>query len=548
MKRLLTWILCFTISINFSLIEAIAAPDWPSNVSIEADGGIVIDADTATVLYGKNIHHQYYPASITKVLTALIVLERCKLNEEVTFSHDAVYNVESGSSNANIEEGDVLTVEDCLYALLLNSANEAANALAEHISGSREAFAELMNEWAAGLGCLDSHFANPSGLNDKNHYTSAYDMALICQAALKNETFLKINSALYYELRPTKRDPEGHTLYAHHAMLKKNNPNYYPGILGGKTGYTTLAGNTLVTFAERDGMTLIAVILNGHRTHYQDTKKLLDFGFNRFHNLNVSDNDTTYSSVENDMLIAGLPAGDLSRIVLERGSSITLPKEADFFDSQVALEYELDHNAPKNAIAKLNYTYNDRPIGSAYLLNEIIQTPSLPALPMAEAALLETQEKASAASGSNGSDSSPENSLAIDTSLENDKSGQNLSENPSSQRDSSKGDSSEEISPENSSLEGGSSQDSSLENLPSKKGAFPIPGFVWFILAAVFLSAIAIIILFTLRIRHMQRIREQKIRRAKRMRRLKEMGISSEEFKQLMHSKRTFLEETKHDD
>ena len=174
MKRLFFLLYCCLFPFLMPL-TALAAPEWPSNVSIEADGGILMDADTGTVLYGKNMDQSYYPASITKILTALIVLENCSLDEMVEFSHDDVYNVEAGSSSAGIDEGDILTVRDCLYALMLASANESANALACHVSGSREAFAELMNQKAASLGCTGSHFANPSGLNDENHYTTAHD-------------------------------------------------------------------------------------------------------------------------------------------------------------------------------------------------------------------------------------------------------------------------------------------------------------------------------------------------------------------------------------
>ena len=137
MKRFFSLFLCLCLSMGVFTISALAAPEWPSDVSIQADGGIVMDADTGTILYGKNMDQQYYPASITKILTALIVLEHCGLDEMVSFSHDDVYNVEAGSSSAGIDEGDVLTVRDCLYALLLASANESANALACHVSGSR---------------------------------------------------------------------------------------------------------------------------------------------------------------------------------------------------------------------------------------------------------------------------------------------------------------------------------------------------------------------------------------------------------------------------
>ena len=236
MKKLFSILLCLTLVFTMAPVTVQAQTVWPENVSIESEGGIVMDADTGTVLYGKNIHKTYYPASITKILTALIVLEECELDEMVTFSHNAVYNVEAGSSSAGLDEGDVLSVKDCLYALLLKSANEAANALAEHVGGTVEGFAEIMNEKAASLGCQDSHFANPSGLNDPEHYVSAYDMALIGKAALQNETFVEINSTLYYDLPVTKRNPEGGRIYPGHKMLKKNMAEYYEGCLGGKTG------------------------------------------------------------------------------------------------------------------------------------------------------------------------------------------------------------------------------------------------------------------------------------------------------------------------
>ena len=200
-----------------------------------------MDAGSGAVLYGKNIHTAYFPASITKILTALIVIENCDMDDIVTFSRNAVHNVEPGSTSAGMDVGDQLTVRDCLYALVLRSANEVANALAEHTAGSIEAFADMMNERAASLGCTDSHFCNPSGLNNPDHYTSAYDMALIAQAAFQNEAFVTIDSTLYYDLPPTKRNPDGFRIYPGHRMMKKNAPQYYPGIIGGKTGYTSLA-------------------------------------------------------------------------------------------------------------------------------------------------------------------------------------------------------------------------------------------------------------------------------------------------------------------
>ncbi len=375
MKRIISVLLCLILA--FSLIPAQdsrAEGEWPEDVSIEAEGGIVMDAATGAILYGKNIHNAYYPASITKILTALIVLENCGLDETVTFSHNAVYNVEAGSTSAGLDEGDTLSVRDCLYALLLRSANEAANALAEHVAGSMDAFAEMMNEKARSLGCVDSHFANPSGLNNEQHYTSAYDMALIGQAALQNETFMKIDSTLYYDLPPTKRNPEGMRVYPGHKMLKKNMPEYYSGCLGGKTGYTSLAGNTLVTFAERDGMRLVAVVLNGHQSHYRDTKALLDFGFQHFQTVRAEDFDSSFSAIENDLVIAGLPAAEFSGLQLDPAGALTVPRQGDPSAVTSSLTYDLEEDAPDGAIARIDYLWGERKLGSAYLTLNTVGT------------------------------------------------------------------------------------------------------------------------------------------------------------------------------
>ena len=378
MKRIISFSLCLALLLGlYPARKPFAAGEWPENVSIEAEGGIVVDAATGAILYGKNIHTAYYPASITKILTALIVLENCSLDEMVTFSHDAVYNVEADSTSAGLDEGDVLSVRDCLYALILKSANEVANALAEHTAGSIDAFADMMNAKAASLGCVDSHFANPSGLNNENHYTSAYDMALIGQAALQNETFMKIDSTLYYDLPVTKRNPEGARIYPGHKMLKKNLAEYYEGCLGGKTGYTSLAGNTLVTFAERDGMRLVAVILNGHQSHYRDTKALLDFGFKNFQTVKASEFDTSYTPVDNDMLIAGLPAAELSGLQLDPSGMLTLPRSGDLSSVTSQLTYELSAGAPKDAIARIDYSWGERRLGCAYLTMNTVGSDSI---------------------------------------------------------------------------------------------------------------------------------------------------------------------------
>lgn len=172
-----------------------------------------------------------------------------------------------------------MTVRQCLYALLLKSANEVGNALAEHVSGSVQAFADRMNEKAVKLGCTNTHFTNPHGLNDPEHYTTPKDMALIARAAFQNEVVRTVASTRTYSLPATKKNPSGLTVTMGHKMLNPNDSRYYEGIIGGKTGYTSKAGNTLVTAAERNGVRMIAVVMKSRSTHYVDTKAMLDYGF-----------------------------------------------------------------------------------------------------------------------------------------------------------------------------------------------------------------------------------------------------------------------------
>ena len=260
-------------AINMNITAAnIAKPE------IQSQGAVLMDAATGNILYEKNGATKYYPASITKLMTALLVIERCNLEDTVTFSAKATTNLEAGAVSLNITEGDKLTVRQCLYALLLKSANEVANGLAEHVAGSNEAFAKLMNEKAAALGCTNTNFVNPHGLNDSNHYTTARDMALIARAAFQNDTLRAIDTTLSYQFPATKKE-KARTLTMGHKMMYTTDSRYYPGIIGGKTGYTSLAGNTLVTAVEKDGVRLIAVILKSKNTHYADTKALLDYGF-----------------------------------------------------------------------------------------------------------------------------------------------------------------------------------------------------------------------------------------------------------------------------
>jgi D-alanyl-D-alanine carboxypeptidase len=257
---------------------------------ISADAAILIDRSTGTVLYEKNAKKSEYPASTTKVMTALLTLENCDLDETVTFSKTAIYALTSGASHIGMTVGEQLSVKDCLYGLLLPSANEVANALAEHVSGTMADFVQLMNDRAASLGCVNTHFANPNGLHDEEHTTCAYDLALIFQACLSTPGFTAIDTAVTYVIGPTNLVEESRPMKTTHKMLQTDSAYYDARVICGKTGHTPEAGGCLITYAEDGGMGLICVVMGAEQPgEYVDTEALLDYGFSSF---------TTTSSVK----------------------------------------------------------------------------------------------------------------------------------------------------------------------------------------------------------------------------------------------------------
>lgn len=247
--------------------------------AVSAEGAVLYNATSGEFLFEKNADRKFYPASITKLMTALLVLERSNQSDTVFFTESATANLESGAVSLELTAGDQVSVRDCLYALLLKSANEVANGLAEHVSGSVPAFAELMNTRARELGCAGTNFVNPNGLTNAKHLTTPRDMALIARACFERADFREIERSTVYHFPATARRPEGTTIVMGHKMIAPGGSLYYPGILGGKTGYTSAAGNTLVTCVERNGVRLIAVVMKSRSTHYADTKALLDYGF-----------------------------------------------------------------------------------------------------------------------------------------------------------------------------------------------------------------------------------------------------------------------------
>lgn len=344
-------------------IQSNQIENWPEGPAIGAQSAILLEANTGAVLYAKNIHERLYPASTTKLMTCLVAAENSDLNETVSFSHDAVFALESGSSNIGIDPGQAMPMEECLYGILVASANEVANAVAEHVAGSMDAFAEMMNEKAAALGCEDTNFVNAHGLYDENHYTSAYDLALIAKAFFQNELLSKIGNTASYHFKATASQPDDFITRNKHQLI--TGEIACEGVKGGKTGYTDEARQTLVTCAERNGMKLICVIMKEESPdQFLDTVKLFDYGFANFSSVNIAENETGYT-VENTGFFHNsqdIFGNSEPFLTLNKDSYLILPSTVDFDELTSEISYE---GLQDNQAAKIIYTYHDAYIGTA---------------------------------------------------------------------------------------------------------------------------------------------------------------------------------------
>jgi len=225
-KKFISYIVLIIIFCVFTLPNCISA-DTGDDPKSDSPSVILMDFRTGKILYEKNSHEKKYPASITKVMTAIVVLEHCKLDDVTTVSHNAVYSIEPGYVIANLKEGEELTIDQLLHILLIASANDAAVVLAEYVSGSVENFSDLMNEKAKEIGCKDTHFINPDGAHDENHYSTAYDLALIGRYAMQNETFRNIVSNTSYNLPATNKYSKNDRLFTTTNSLLTTSSIYY---------------------------------------------------------------------------------------------------------------------------------------------------------------------------------------------------------------------------------------------------------------------------------------------------------------------------------
>jgi serine-type D-Ala-D-Ala carboxypeptidase (penicillin-binding protein 5/6) len=257
--------------------KKISSPILPENMKklkLESKAAILINLKTGKIIYGKNILEKHYPAITTKILTAIIALEKGKLSKTVLVGQRPTMEE---PSKINLKNGEKMKLKDLLYATLVYSANDAAEAVAEYIGGTREGFAILMNKKARLLGCRNSNFVNPNGLPNKNHYTTAYDLALISRYAMKNSNFRSIVSTKSYNIKATNKSPSRNILSHNKMMLKAQ--YYYPGCTGIKTGYTLAANHTLVSSATRGNKQLLAVILDDTSQPFNDAITMFNYGF-----------------------------------------------------------------------------------------------------------------------------------------------------------------------------------------------------------------------------------------------------------------------------
>lgn len=324
---------------------------WPKGPGTYGEAAIVMEARTGAILYAKNIDEKHFPASITKVLTALVAVENGNMSDPVKMSHESVAFLQPGDSSIALKEGDEINLEQALYATLLASANEAAYTVAENVGINAghdyDWFINQMNVRCKELGGINSNFVNANGLHDEQHYTTARDMALIGCEIFEHPEVFDIMQTRQYVIEESDTVEE-HVFQQKHKMLLEGYQAYYEEAIGGKTGYTSDALSTLITMADNGEMELVCVVLRTYgRNIYPDTTALFEYGFNKF----------------KKVLVDGLESSeDVGEILTDQdGGYVVLPKNVEFAD----LQMEMIPDNANNGEATLIYTYKDMPVGSA---------------------------------------------------------------------------------------------------------------------------------------------------------------------------------------
>lgn len=290
-----------------------AISGWPQGSDITSTAAVVMEESTNTVVYAKNMDQPLFPGGTVKVMTTLLALENSQLTDSVTMTSTGVSGVTDGGANISAQLDEVFTMEQCLYAIMMVSANDIALQVAERLGDSVEGFVQMMNARAAELGCTNTVFTNPTGLPDENQHTTAHDMALIMKAALENESFRTIAGAPSYTISATNVSGGERVLTNNFSMMNAANAAYYQNCLGGREGFTEASGSTLVCGAEKNGVTLIAVVLQGASgTTGTEAGALLNYGFDNFQMLSLGDTDFNMISGGNVYIPASAAAESLT--------------------------------------------------------------------------------------------------------------------------------------------------------------------------------------------------------------------------------------------
>ena len=353
MKTKKLFIILFLFILIFSNTYFVFAADTSTDLDITAQAAYFIDNRTNKVLYSKNEDKKMYPASTTKILTAILVLENASLDEVVTANYNAVMSVPEGYTMANIQVGEELTVEQLLEMLLVHSANDAANVLAEYVGGSIDSFVSMMNTKLSDLGLTSSHFTNTYGLHDENHYTTAKDLALLMQYCLKDDTFRKISGQASCAI-PATNMSSPRTYSSTNELLNANSSNYYPYLTAGKTGFTSSAKECLVSCAYRDDLEIIGCIL-GSNSRFYDTKIIYEFLYNNYSIKNVVNENDTITTIE--VKNATSATKDLNLLISETISAL-VPSSYDLTTLEPEISLNDEISAPiseGDVLGKVSY-------------------------------------------------------------------------------------------------------------------------------------------------------------------------------------------------
>lgn len=286
MKRLISILVALMLVFNFTNVQA----EDETSINLDAASAILIDATSGTVLYSKNADKKMYPASITKILTGFLVLKNnINFDDLCTVSKDAIDTIDRTSSHIALDYNEEVKVKDLMYAMLLQSANDASNVLAEKVAKDNAIFVEMMNKAVQEMGLTNTHFTNPHGLQDEDHYTTASDMATIMRYAIQDDKFKEIISTVSYTAEATNKQSEQRVFANGNKMIKKGE-YFYEYATGGKTGWTEYSGYTFVGTAKKDGTELICVLLSNsdEKYRYSDALKLFEYGFNNFKTIRIS--------------------------------------------------------------------------------------------------------------------------------------------------------------------------------------------------------------------------------------------------------------------